>query len=66
MTARKKKTEQKQNIKVGDMVEYNGKQYKVVYAFGSKDQYMAIEDQDNRFSVKTGALKKITATEAQE
>lgn len=65
MTTRKKKTETKKNISVGQAVEYNGKQYKVVYMFGSANQYATIENEDERISVKTEAIQK-TAAEAQE
>lgn len=68
MTARKK-AEPKEIIRVGDQVEYDGKQYKVVYQFGSKDQYTVIEDEDNRFSVKTEAIHKVgqkTETKAEQ
>lgn len=65
MTTRKKKTETKKNISIGQAVEYNGKQYKVVYMFGSANQYATIENEDERISVKTEAIQK-KAAEAQE
>ena len=58
MTTRKKKTETKKNISIGQAVEYNGKQYKVVYMFGSANQYATIENEDERISVKTEAIQK--------
>lgn len=65
MTTRKKKTETKKNISVGQAVEYNGKQYKVVYMFGSANQYATIENVDERISVKTEAIQK-TAPKGQK
>ena len=61
MTTRKKKTETKKNISIGQAVEYNGKQYKVVYMFGSANQYATIENEDERISVKTEAIQKKAA-----
>lgn len=58
MTAKKKK-EDPQDIRVGDIAEYNGIKYKVTFLFGRKNEYATIEDRDNRWSVRTASLELV-------
>lgn len=58
MTARKKSEEQKP-LRIGDKVRYKDTEYTVVYLFGSKDQYISIENVSERISVRTEAIERV-------